>query len=80
MDQELVKKYYDIPTINGYWECPQCKIKLKIGRSRLKKTQIRQHLSTFLHTRNAKYEEKTRSRIEELEEMIDTLVDEYDDE
>lgn len=76
MDQQVVDKYHKIPSIDGKWKCPECKKILIINRPRLKKTQIKQHLATYLHTRNAKEEEKTRSRIEELEEMVEALMEE----
>lgn len=79
MDQETAEKYYKIPTINNIWTCPDCKIQLIVNVPRLRKTQIRQHLATYLHCRNSKQEEATNKRIEELEEMIEALTNQEDE-
>lgn len=80
MDIDIFKKYYTIPMVGNTWTCPDCKVKLIVNRKRLLKTQIRQHVSSFLHARNAKKEEQTRQKIEELEEILELLVDVDEDE
>ena len=81
MDQDLIERYHAIPLNNGTWTCPDCNAMLVVNVPRLKKTQIKQHTATYAHSRKikSKYEE-ARSRIADLEEMIEMILNPEDEE